>query len=232
MVAGNYYRVSALPTLGDLGTVPPLSPADLVEHVADGRRPRLLIEALLLFDDLVQREAYLAGEVRSVWPAVLAPGQVRSEQPLPDYLAAEEEPSALLVSADAVWAAYFRHAAATAERLGSPFLAEWVSHEVSLRNALVAARARALGLDPAHYLVEPDLGRSDEDFGPVISEWAQAPDPLAGLRVLDRARWTWLTEHDGWFTFADDELAAYAAKLILLIRWQRINTASSGAQKV
>jgi hypothetical protein len=224
MATGNYYRVSALPTLGDLGTPPPLSPADLREHVADSRRPRALVDVLLLSDDLVQREAFLAGEIAEVAPAVLTPGQVRNEEPLPDSLAADEEPASLRVPADAVWGAYFRHAADTARRQGSTLLARWVSQEVSLRNALVVARARALGLDPAAYRVEPDLGPAAEEWAAVVSEWAQAPDPLAGLRVLDRARWAWLAEHEAWFTFDDDELAAYAARLLLLVRWQRVAT--------
>jgi hypothetical protein len=227
MAVSNYYRVSALPTLGDLGAPAPLAPAELLEHVADGRRPHALVRTILEFDDLLQREAYVGGEITAVTPAVLTPGQARGEEPLPDDLTAEEESAGRVVAADAVWAAYFHSAAAIADRQGSPFLAAWVSEEVSLRNALSSARARLLGLDPAGYLVELDLGRSDEDFGPVLGEWSQAPDPLAGLRVLDRARWMWLTEHEGWFTFGDDELAAYAAKLMLLVRWQRI---SSGAR--
>jgi hypothetical protein len=221
MAAGNYYRVSALPTLGELGTVPPMSAANLQEQVADSRRPRDLIGALLLFDDLLQREAFLAGEIRQVAPAVLTPAQVRNEEPLPDHLAVTEEP--MRIAADAVWGAYFRHAADTARQLGSTFLAEWVSFEVTLRNTLASARARALALDPAEYLVEADLGGSGEDFTAVLSEWAQASDPLAGLHILDRARWAWITNHEGWFTFGDDELAAYAAKLILLARWQRLS---------
>ena len=237
MVANNYYRVSALPALGDLGTPPPISLADLREHLAeptppkqplrlrrlDAGRAQALVEALLLADDLMQREAVLAGEIQDASPAILAAAQVRGDEALPDYLAPADEPAPPRVASDAVWAAYFHHAAGLAARLSSLFLAEWIAEEVALRNALVAARAQALGLEAAHYLVAADLGRSDEDFAPLISEWSAAADPLAGLRVLDRARWTWLVEHDGWFSFADDELAAYAAKLILLVRWQRLS---------
>ena len=222
MVANNYYRVSALPALGDLGTPPPLTLADLMEHLADAGRAQALVEAILLADDLMQREAFLASEIREVAPAVLTAAQVRGDEALPDHLAPADEATPRVAS-DAVWAAYFHHAAGVADRLASPFLAEWIAHEVALRNALAAARARALGLESAPYLVAADLGRSDEDFAAVISEWSAAADPLAGLRVLDRVRWTWLVEHDGWFSFADDELAAYAAKLILLVRWQRLS---------
>ena len=59
-----------------------------------------------------------------------------------------------------------------------------------------------------------------------MSEWASAATPLAGLKVLDLARWDWLKRHGAYFTFGDDELAAYAAKLMLLGRWNRIEAAS------
>ncbi|MGB2821431.1 MAG: hypothetical protein WBF17_10645, partial [Phycisphaerae bacterium] len=79
------------------------------------------------------------------------------------------------------------------------------------------------------HLVEPDLAAPQDEFTLVLGEWSAARDPLAGLRVLDAARWRWLIEHDAWFTFADDELAAYAAKLMLLHRWKRIAEAQPDA---
>ncbi|MBM4017688.1 MAG: hypothetical protein FJ288_05070 [Planctomycetes bacterium] len=224
MPPDNYYRICALPVLGDLGTPVPIAPAGLLAHVAEAARPRTLVEAVLLFDDLVQREAFLAGEVREVTPAVLSAAQIRNEEPLPEPLAAEASPPPR-VAADAVWSAYFRHAAGVARREGSPLLAAWVAHEVTLRNALASARAQALGLEAGPYLVTAELGGAEEDFSPLVSEWAAAPDPLAGLRVLDRARWAWLAEHDRWFTFADEEFVAYAARLMLIVRWHRLSAA-------
>ena len=109
-----------------------------------------------------------------------------------------------------------------ARRHGSVFLADWVGYEVALRNALAAARAKRLGLDENDYLVATDLAATDEDFTTLLSEWTAASTPLAGLRVLIAARWAWLAEHDAWFSFSDDELAAYAAKLMLLHQWRRL----------
>lgn len=223
MAQRDYYLVSALPSLGDLGAVPPLTAADLRGHVAEHRRPLALVEAILLGDDLVEREAALAGGIEEVAPAVLTPAQVRDEEPLPPFLATQEDMPAPRVASDALWAAYFRHAAAAARREGSPFLTTWVAHEVALRNALASARAKALGLDAAEYLVTPDLGSTDEDFGLLLAEWAAAANPLEGLKILNRARWLWLTQHEAWFSFGDDELAAYAAKLMLLTRWHRLS---------
>jgi len=56
----------------------------------------------------------------------------------------------------------------------------------------------------------------------LLRAWTQASTPLAGLRVLIEARWAWLAEHDAWFSFRDDELAAYAVRLMLLEQWRRL----------
>ncbi len=104
------------------------------------------------------------------------------------------------------------------------FLAAWAAHEVALRNALAAARAERLGLDKAGYLVAADLAAEGEDFAGLLGEWDAAPDPLAGHRRLLRAQWDWLAEHDAYFTFDEDELLVYAARLMLLTQWQRVAT--------
>jgi hypothetical protein len=49
------------------------------------------------------------------------------------------------------------------------------------------------------------------------------------MKVLDQARWRWLNDNDAWYSFADDELAAYAARLMLLHRWDRLDQPSDEA---
>jgi len=228
MAGENIYLLTALPSPGELGADPPMTPAEFLERVSVAPKPYAEARALFLGDDLRQREALLAGEVDEVQLTVLTAAQAKDEAPLPAYLAGEtdeEAPAGLGV--DAVWGAYFRHVAALGRR--SAFLAAWVRHEVGLRNALAAVRAKALGLDAARYLVEPQLGLEEDAFAATIAEWSAAATPLAGLRALDTARWRWLAEHDAWFTFADDELDVYAARLILLGRWKRIEQAEQGA---
>jgi len=227
MTRRHYYHIAALPALGDLGSAPPWNHSELLNHLSDVPRVRQIVAALLLGDDLVQREALLAGELEQVSPAVLTPEQVADEQPLPEPLSGPEGEGSPRRVGDAVWAAYFRYALEVAGEQESPFLRAWVGHEVTLRNALASARARALDLDPGDYLVAPDLGQTDEDLTALLGEWSAAADPLAAERVLDRARWQWLNDHDGWFTFADDEVAVYAARLMLLWRWHRVGTAAS-----
>ena len=73
-----------------------------------------------------------------------------------------------------------------------------------------------------------DLGDSRADLTRVLNEWSATPTPLAGLQVVLRARWVWVHEHDAWFSFRDDELAAYAAKLMLLHQWKRVADAEEG----
>jgi len=226
MAVGNYYLVTALPVLGDLGSVPPITPADLMEHVA-GATAEDVVAMVLLSDDLLQRDAVLAGELEQPEPAVLSRAQARNEEPMPAYLQPEtnEGASRDRPASDAVWEAYFRRAAGVATRRSNAFLGAWVAYEVGLRNALANARAKVLDLDPETYLVAADLADRDADFSALVGEWADADNPLEGLRVLDRARWQWLADHDAPYSFADDELAAYAAKLMLLVRWHRMEHA-------
>ncbi len=219
------YFITSLPALGDLGSVPPMGFAELWEWLADHRRIRPLAGALLLMDDLQQREAYLAGEIDYLEPTVLSLSQTLGRSPLPAYLApeaGETSSSPRRIASDQLWESYFRYVAQLAAERKSSFLAAWVGHEVALRNALAAARAERLGLEPAAYFVAPDLAQTDDDFGSLLGEWAAATSPLAGQQRLLRAKWGWIEAHDPHFTFDDDELLVYTARLILLKQWQRI----------
>lgn len=216
-----YYHIAALPALGELGSAPPMGLAELMEHVGEHSRPGKLVGALVLFDDLLQREAYLAGEIEAAEPVVLTAAEAQNDAPLPAFLDPPDEHEPWTIDSDAVWEAYFRHVAELGQQLASPFLVEWARFEVALRNALASARADRLGLEEAGYLVAKDMADDQEDFSAVLNEWAAAPSPLAGLRAVLRARWAWLDRHDAWFTFSEDELAAYAARLMLLEQWRR-----------
>ena len=86
MSGDNLYLLSALPTLGELGSVPPMPLAVLLERFIESGGNRVLLDALLLSDDLLQRQAVLSREIETVEPSVLTPAQVRDEEPLPEYL--------------------------------------------------------------------------------------------------------------------------------------------------
>ena len=226
MAGDSLYLLTFLPALGEPGWPPPISLSGMLERVLDcGGNPDV-VEAILLSDDLVQYHAYSSGEVSEVESTVLAPEQTRGGSPLPEYLAEQLEGKDEELGRDAVWEAYYRYVAEIASAQKSEFLTQWVKFEIGLRNALAIHRAKSLDLDPTEYVVVPDLGGAERDFSGVVSEWTAAQDPLHGLRVLDTARWAWLTEHDKWFTFEDDELAVYAAKLMLLHRRHRLSEQS------
>ena len=235
MPGQNYYLLTALPGLGELGSDPPLTPQAMLDMLAPSPSAQRLAQVIFLSDDLLLRQAVMSGEIPAdqAEPVVLAPEQVRDEAPLPAFLANEtdqdgrdgqgESAGGARLGVDRVWTLYFEHAARSAH--GSDMLSEWVRYEVGLRNALAGARAKALGLDAARYLVAPALGRGEEEYAAVLSEWSAASNPLAGLQALDAARWNFIAEHSAHFTFSDDELAAYAARLVILHRWKRIAAA-------
>ena len=232
MMRRHHYLLTFLPHLGELGDAPPLTLADLLAHVAESDGPRAAVEALLLADDLVQRDSLLAGESDQAAPTVLTDEQVRGDEPLPSALTEDESPTPPRVAADAVWTAYFRHAAQVAAQQGSGLLAAWVGMEVALRNALAETRAKALGLEAREYLVAEDLADHQANFGAMLTAYSAADNPLAALNVVHQARWEWMSEHDGWFTFGDDEVVGYAAKLMLLERWYRLSHSEAGRRQV
>lgn len=219
----------SLPSLDPIGSIPPLRKSDLLEQVVASNGPVRTVEVLLLNDDLMQYQALLAEEIEQnqVDMAILSLDKGEDETVLPDFLLPQETSEAAemekeRLSVDAIWARYFRHAAEVAKRSASSFLKAWVAFEVGLRNALAAARARKLELDPTGYMVAPELADQKSDYNQIVSAWSSAPDPLTAQETLDKARWDWLEEHGGWYSFHDREVEAYTAKLVLLHRWRRI----------
>ncbi len=225
MSGQNYYLLTALPSLGELGSTTPITASELIEHVSPVPSVLKLVEAVFLGGDLTQRQGYLSGELEKPYPVVLTVEQVKNEEPLPPELIIPQELTDPRSVVDAITAGYFNHALRVGQSVGSEFITHWVGFEVALRNALAQARAKSLSLDPENYIVAPELADRDTDFAAMIAEWSIAPNPLAGMRVLDGGRWDWLIEHEGWFSFDDDELACYAAKLTLIERWNRLERA-------
>jgi len=227
MKGAHIFELTSLPSLGDLGSEPPMTSHQLLAHLENAPGPLDLVRALWLHDDLLQREAWLAGEIQEqeLHPTVLAPPQVKDEAPLPAVLKIDPGDERRPAASDRLWEAYFRYVAELAERYPCSFLGQWVRGEVSLRNALARARAGRLGLDAADYLVAEDLADPEMELAEVVDHWSAAANPLEGWRTLIRWRWNWAVSHDAWFTFRDDELAAYAAKLMLLTQWQRLDAA-------
>jgi hypothetical protein len=224
-----FYLLCFLPDLKPFGSVPPINKQELLAVVMESGGPADVVRALLLSDDLLQREAVLAGEIEpdQADMAVLSLQEVNAGQSMPLFLVPEQEDEAetsgILTAGDRIWQRYFQHAAKTARMTHTRFLASWVGFEVGLRNATAKARAEALELDPGHYMVATELSDPEIRFDNILSDWNAAANPLNGLEALDTARWNWLTENERWYSFSDDEVAAYTAKLMLLQRWHRIS---------
>jgi len=222
------YLLSSLKTLDDLGSTPPMTLSDFLDRVRESDGNIALIEALFLGDDLLQRQAYLSGELKKIDPMVISEAQIKNEEPLPDFLTTPAVENDIHNSIDSIWDSYYHHVLDIAGGSGgSDFLKKWVAFEVGLRNALVVARAKSLDIDPHSYLVADNVGSAKNEFDSVVSEWSLASNPLEGSKVLDQARWRWIGQNDNWFSYSDDELAAYAAKLILLKRWKRLSGETS-----
>jgi len=224
-----HFFLCSLPALPELGGAPPVELARFREWAVE--EPSLLpvVDAVLLEQDLLWREAATAGQAARPAPLVLSEGQVSGREPLPTSLTPPEAAPARRFPSDATWAAYWKHVASAGARHACPFVRRWAGFEVALRNALARARARSLGLDPREFLVSEELGdegdpAEDEPLEDIVKAWSEAPDPLAGLRILDEARLRWTRRHSRYFSFAKDEAAAYARHLLLAHRWRRIGT--------
>ena len=223
----HYYLLSALTALEPMGSVPPMSKLEFFGQVVDSNGPVESIEMILLSDDLVQYESMLAEEIEPdrTDMAVLSLDKTDNEAQLPDFLLPEDqtdEQENKRMFSDRLWSQFFHHAWSVANRRQSAFLKAWIGFEVGLRNALVEARAQVLDLDCAAYLVAPELSDNDTDYSFIVSAWSAAPNPLAAVETLDKARWDWLEEHGKWYSFSAGEIEVYAARLILLHRWRRI----------
>jgi hypothetical protein len=102
-------------------------------------------------------------------------------------------------------------------------LKQWAAFDIALKNELVKIRASRKHLDPLKYI------RGEEYTEPYIAHLAinayRASSILEAEKILDEARWQRLEELATGHYFDLDFLIVYAFKLLLLERWQRVNSA-------
>jgi len=224
MAEKNYYIQSFLAELDTIESPVKISTGDFLDTLEPDAAVTQSVRMIFLSDDLLQRESYAAGQIQDVLPAVLPVEVLRCEEPLPDFLL-QDAASSSKIETDAVWENYFRHIEQNAQSLpGCGFILRWVAFEVTLRNSLVEARANALGLEPGDYFVADELSDPTIDLKQTVTEWlgVVADNPIDAQKILDRARWDWILQHGAYFSFRDDELVAYAAKLSIACRWKRL----------
>ncbi len=102
---------------------------------------------------------------------------------------------------------------------------KWVDFDTTLRNELVKLRASRKKIDPVKYL-RPD-GYAGPSFYHIALAAQRNPSPLEGERLLDLERWNFLEGVSFGHYFDSDVLIIYAYKLLILERWERINSADN-----
>lgn len=104
-----------------------------------------------------------------------------------------------------------------------PTLKKWFAFDTALRNELVKIRASRKHIDPEKYL------RKDSYAGPSIAHIAinahRNPSILDAQNSLDAQRWQALDEFLMGHYFDIDFLLIYGLKLLILEKWERINSA-------
>lgn len=103
-----------------------------------------------------------------------------------------------------------------------PTLKKWQDFDTRLRNELVKVRAAHKHLEASKYL--RDYEYPDIPLGHLALSVYRNPSILAGERMLDEARWRFLDELAFGHYFDLDFLIIYALKLLILERWERINS--------
>lgn len=103
-----------------------------------------------------------------------------------------------------------------------PTLKKWEGFDTMLRNELVKVRASRKHVSPARYLRREEF--AEPDIAHLAMSAHRNPSILEAERLLDEARWRALDEFSSGHYFDLDFLIIYALKLLILERWERINT--------
>jgi len=116
-----------------------------------------------------------------------------------------------------LWRGYYRNLFQTAHSIGSKFLEEWATWDVSLRNLLAETRAEAAGLDSEEHMMERPHG--DPNHEDLLMRLREASDPMARQRYLDEARLETIEMLRGTDPFSLDTVLAYLSACLILERW-------------
>lgn len=103
-----------------------------------------------------------------------------------------------------------------------PTLQKWQDFDTALRNELVKVRAGKLHLETSKFLRGD--GFADTHISHIALNASRNPSILEAEKILDEARWRALEELSFSHYFDLDFLILYGLKLMLLERWERVNT--------
>lgn len=105
----------------------------------------------------------------------------------------------------------------------SSLLKGWRRFDSSLRNELVKLRAVRKKIEPHRYLREE--GVHDAHIAGIATAAVRNPSILDAERALDLSRWEAIEELVRGHYFDSETLIAYALKLSILLRWDRVSSA-------
>lgn len=105
-------------------------------------------------------------------------------------------------------------------------LKQWAEFNQGLSNEIAWFRAGELNKDPQKYL-RGERGADPRQVD-VIAKAAEAADPLAAEKTIDRARWQYLDDLGQGHFFEFENVVIYALKLRMLDRYRVIDSPKGG----
>jgi hypothetical protein len=115
----------------------------------------------------------------------------------------------------------------TVDAVSAPFLAGWAAWDTALRLNLARARAAKLKREGSSPVDAPDY---PADAAGAARTAAGMESPLEAELYLDKARWDYLTELEGYSPFSSYKVFAYYLKLKLCERRSQFNTETGFAE--
>ena len=110
------------------------------------------------------------------------------------------------------------------EKVSHPTLTAWRSFDSGIRNELVKLRSHHLkSADPSKFIRGDGIDCANVHH--IVASAHRNPSPLDAEATLDRARWDALDELETGHYFDLDILIIYAHKILILERWNTVNTA-------
>jgi len=100
---------------------------------------------------------------------------------------------------------------------------DWVSFDTALHNELVKVRAGKIHAEAARYL-RPD-GYVSATLAQTAATICRQPSLNEQEKMLDKLRWEYLDELAAGHFFDLEYLIVYAYKLMIMERWEKINSA-------
>jgi len=220
------YLLTTLPPLPDEpGSPLPISAGDLWEIVKlEEGDVSEISEFLLASLDIRNLDFLERGKEGAIEEAITSADDLKGRKNLPHWM--KQELSAIkdldrTYPFDRLWEAYFEQFMAFLEERGAEELQEWVRWEIGLRNALVAHRARKMGLPADAYTVAEDLGINPVEYHSIFTELKEietGDDPFAEDRFIASVMLQRLAAATPEYAFDLNEIIGYVIKFIILAR--------------